>query len=118
MTRVGSICARCKMWPAVIGSRCMRCRIRECVRETPLVRYQWWQQAEPVFIALMIGRYLNDGRGAEPPSVEETLRELKILSRVKQYRRLDDVTALIEMVDRARRKNADSIHDEESGRGL
>lgn len=92
----------------------MRCRVRECVRDTKLDRYAWWQRIEPAFIAVMIGRYLNDGRGAEPPSVEDTLRDLRVLARVKQYRRLDDVTALVEMVDRARRKRADSVRNDES----
>jgi hypothetical protein len=92
----------------------MKCRIRERVRKTPLERYQWWHQAEPAFIAVMIGRYLNDGRGAEPPSVEQTLRDMGILTKVKQYRRLTEVTALIEMVDRARRRNnADHLCNED-----
>jgi len=92
----------------------MRCRVRECAREAKLDRYVWWQRIEPAFVAVMIGRYLNDGRGAEPPPVEDTLRDLRILARVKQYRRLDEVTALIEMVDRARRKHADSVRNDES----
>lgn len=98
------VCARCKTYPATIGSRCMDCRVRECARECGLDKYAWWLRIQPAFVAVMVGRYLNDGRGAEPPSVEQTLRDLRILARVKQYRRLDDVTALIEMVDRARRK--------------
>ena len=83
------------------------------MRETNLDHYEWWLRAEPAFIALMIGRYLNDGLGAEPPTVEETLRSLKILARVKQYRRLNEVTALIEMVDRARRKHVSASSREE-----
>jgi hypothetical protein len=83
------------------------------VRETRLARYAWWKKIEPDFFAAMLGRYLNDGRGAEPPSVEETLRGLRILTKVKQYRRLDDVTALVDMVDRARRKHADADRSEE-----
>jgi hypothetical protein len=111
---VAETCARCKAGPIVIGSRCMKCRIRECAIACGLNRYMWWQRVEPAFVALMIGRYLNDGRGAEPPSVEDTLRGLRILARAKQYRRLDEITALIEMVDRARRKRADSVRNDES----
>lgn len=91
----------------------MTCRIRECVKETPLDTYTWWRKAEPAFVSLMVGRFMNDGLGAPPPTVEETLRSLKLLARVKQYRRLGDVTALVEMVDRARRKHADSVRSEE-----
>lgn len=93
----------------------MRCKIRERVRKTPLERYDWWHAAEPAFIAMMIGRYLNDGGGKEPPSVEETLRFIALLAPVKQYRRLAEVTAIVEMVDKARRKrNEYSIRNKES----
>lgn len=95
-----------------MGSRCVTCRIRECSRETPLVRYAWWRDKESEFAALMLGRYMNDGFGVPPPSVEETLHSLKLLAKVKQYRRMDDVQALFDMVDRARRKNADSSRSE------
>lgn len=115
----GRLCARCKTWPSVIGSRCMKCRVRECVRECKLDRYEWWRPVEPAFVAMMIGRYMNDGRGEAPPPVEEVLRSLAIRSKVKQFRVLDEVTALIDMVDRARRKrDADSVRDEEGGRRL
>lgn len=82
----------------------MKCRVRECATECGLTKYEWWLRVETEFTAMMLGRYLNDGLGAAPPSAEETLRSLKVLSWVTRYRRLDEVTALVEMIDRARRK--------------
>jgi hypothetical protein len=67
---------------------------------------RWWLLHEPAFTAMMVGRYLNDGRGEPPPPAERVLRDLKILGYVTRYRRMDAVIALVEKVDRARRKNA------------
>lgn len=88
----------------------MRCRIRECTRECGLSGRAWWLEVEPVFIAAMTGRYLSDVDVAAP---EVLLKSIKIYSRAQKARRLEDVLALVAMVDRARRKRADSVRSEE-----
>jgi hypothetical protein len=87
-----------------MGSRCLRCRVRECSAEAGLDKYDWWMATENVFILLMAGRLLNDGLGEPPPPVREVAKTLRIRSVLSRYRKWDDFTALVEMVDRAREK--------------
>ena len=91
----------------------MSCYVSRAAKQADLCKYEWWRSIEAMFALWMVGRYLNDGLGAEPPSPEEALREMRILAKVKQYRQLDNVTAIIEKVDEARRKHADSVRRKE-----
>jgi len=70
----------------------------------------WWTGIAYEFTGLMLGRYLWDGLGAEPLPADTLLRGLKVISAAKRSRHLKDIEAMVEMVDRARRKsNADAV---------
>ena len=106
-------CAQCKKDTAIVGSRCMGCFITKAAKKADLHKYEWWRTIEPMFAIWMLGRYLNDGLGAPVPSAEEELRAMQIIAKVKQYRQLDNVTAIIAKVDEARRKYEDSVRRKE-----
>jgi hypothetical protein len=91
----------------------MGCYIAKAAKAAGLHKYEWWRTIEPMFALWMIGRYLNDGLGAAPQSAEETLRGMQILAKVKQYRQLDNVTAIIAKVDEARRKHENPVRHKE-----
>lgn len=102
-------CQRCKRDTALVGSRCMSCYVSEAARRAKLNKYEWWRSIESMFALWMLGRYLNDGLGVEPPAAEEELRSMRILAKVKQYRQLDKVKAIIDKIDEARRKHARAV---------
>jgi hypothetical protein len=91
----------------------MRCYVARAAKKAGLQKYEWWLSVEAMFALWMVGRYLNDGLGTEPPTPEEALRDMQILARVKQYRQLDNVIAIINKVDEARRNHENPVRDEE-----
>lgn len=90
----------------------MTCRVNECAKECGLKEYEWWRAVQQNFVAAMIGRYLWDGLG-EPPTAEGVIRSLKVWYAATRAHKVKDITAMIDMVDRARRKHADSVRNEE-----
>jgi hypothetical protein len=94
----------------------MYCHINEYAKKCGLNKRPWWQRVMPTFCMHMDGRILWDGLGDEPPTAERVMRDLEIwdasTTRTKHYR---DITAMVEMIDRMRRKhNANSVCDQES----
>jgi hypothetical protein len=90
----------------------MRCFIKQGAKTAGLHDHMWWLRVEGTFTALMIGRYLNDGKGLPPPSAESVVRGLRIFSLSRRVGHLEDIYALVESIDRASRRNR-----EESGGG-
>lgn len=111
--KASTACARCKRDTAIVGSRCMSCFVSQAAKRTDLCKQEWWQAIEPMFALWMVGRYLNDGLGTPPPSAEDELRSMRIIMKVRMSKQLDNVKAIIEKVDEARRKHADSVRRNE-----